>query len=147
VKFVVVIRFSVFHDKIRDGMKTQTIRPIDTYRHIRLGDLIHCYSTKKVEGVRRPVLHELLRKGFCEEIIIARFGDFKDNEDIAVRDGFVNAESMEFWFNAKYPDITDDMLFRIIRWKANIVTSRDWSKKMFPYSLTEDRNRVGKRMM
>lgn len=62
---MVVVRFSVFVDKVRNGVKKQTIRLADAYSNLKVGMKVHCYSTKKVPRLRRPVLDKLLCVGEC----------------------------------------------------------------------------------
>ena len=113
---MVVIRFSVLFDEIRWGKKRQTIRPAHMYKHLKPGDKVHCYSTKKVEGVRRPITDKLLFEGICAEVQIKKWGTIKRNEKIAQADGFFTAAEMEEWFNYKYPNLKDSAKFRIIKW-------------------------------
>jgi len=115
---VVVIRFSVFEDKVRSGEKKQTIRPFEDYRHLKVGNKVHCYSTEKREGVKRPVLKELLYVGVCTEIIAPiLYKDFMLDDQIAKLDGFKDAEDMRQWFLKQYPDLNLYKIFRIIRWR------------------------------
>lgn len=113
---MVVVRFSVLFDKIRNGLKKQTIRPAWTYEHLKVSDWVHCYSTKKVEGVHRPVVDELLYKGVCVEILRKRWEEIKEDERVAELDGFKDAKEMREWFQTKYPKLSDLMVFKIIRW-------------------------------
>ena len=94
---MVVVRFSVFTEKVRNGTKRQTIRPANTYPKLRVGGKIHCYSIKKVVGARRPVLDELLYVGEVIEIKPVTWQEIKDDEDVAQRDGFTNAQAMRTW--------------------------------------------------
>jgi hypothetical protein len=112
-----VIRFSDFFDKVRSGEKRQTIRPASSYKHLRVGGRIHAYSTKRVEGVRRPVLDELLYEGVCKEILVRPWKEIKNDELLAVRDGFDSARAMRIWFIERYGgEPSDDSMWRIIRW-------------------------------
>jgi len=113
---MVTVRFSEFVDKVGSGEKRQTIRPFENYRHLKVGNFVDCYSTKKVSGVRRPVLDKLLYVGVCTEILIRPWGEIKGDEEIAKLDGFDSAEDMETWFTRRYGKIKDERLFRIIRW-------------------------------
>lgn len=116
---MVVVRFSVFFDKIRSGEKKQTIRPYEYYIHLKKGDKIHCYATKAVRfgRSRRPVLGELLYEGVVTKIRVCRWSSIKYDDHIARLDGFKDAKEMRKWFKAKYPDISPDKRFRIIRWE------------------------------
>ena len=115
---MVVIRFSVMFDKVRKGKKKQTIRPFERYKRLKIGDRVHCYSTEKREGVRRPVLKELLYVGTCTEIIAPiMYDDFKWNDRVAKLDSFKDAKDMRRWFETRYPDIYAGKSFRIIRWE------------------------------
>ena len=114
---MVVVRFSVFEDKIRSGEKKQTIRPFENYRHLKIGNKVHCYSTERREGIRRPVLKELLHVGRCTEVLFqVPWRLIRDNEYLARLDGFKDAREMRAWFEARYPDLHDAKRFRIIRW-------------------------------
>jgi hypothetical protein len=104
------------YDKIRSGEKRQTIRPAEQYRHLHIGDKVHCYSTKRKKGVRRPVTNELLCRGFCVEIIVKTWKRIKNDEKTAKLDGFANAEEMREWFQKKYQRLPDHKLLRIIKW-------------------------------
>lgn len=113
---MVVIRFSTMFNKIRRGEKKQTIRPIGSYTHLKKGDKIHCYSTRKRPEIRRPITDELLYTGICSHIGIFRWGTIKNIEKVAKSDGFKNSEEMRSWFKKTYGKIPDDRLFRIIQW-------------------------------
>lgn len=114
---MVVVRFSVFEEKVRSGKKKQTIRPAETYRHLKVGDKIQCYSTKKVPGSWRPIVDELLYEGVVTEIQVDTWGEIRDKFDVAWLDGFDDEEEMKQWFEKKYGKIPEDRNFRIIRWK------------------------------
>lgn len=116
MKSVVVVRFSVFVDKVRNGVKKQTIRLADAYSNLKVGMKVHCYSTKKVPGLMRPVLDKLLCVGECTEIILTKWGSIKDNDEIAMLDGFSSAREIQEWFEKHY-DIEDETALKIIRWK------------------------------
>ena len=103
-------------DRVRKGRKKQTIRPVDAYKQLKVGDKVHCYSTKKVKGVRRPVLDELLYVGVCSEILKVAWKTIKDDKAVARMDGFKDSDEMKRWFAKKYRDLTDDKLFKVIRW-------------------------------
>ena len=113
---MVVIRFSVLFDKVRRREKRQTIRPFENYRRLKVGDKVHCYSTKKVSYSKRPILDELLHVGICTEILVKPWGEIKNDDEVARLDGFRDAEDMKKWFKGRYGDVPDDRLFRIIRW-------------------------------
>lgn len=105
------------YDKIKNGTKKQTIRPYETYVYSAIGDRIHCYSTKKVEGIRRRILDELLYLGTVTSVKLTFWYGIKFNEAIAQLDGFESCDEMIRWFTNRYgPDI-DDKKFRIIQWK------------------------------
>lgn len=113
---MVLVRFSKFIEKVRSGEKKQTIRPAEFYKHLEEGDKIHCYSTKKVQGVSRPVTDELLYEGRIISIEIRSWADIA-TDTIAIMDGFENLEKMQGWFRRKYLDLAPDKKFRIIHWK------------------------------
>lgn len=106
----------MFLDKVREGSKKQTIRLAGAYRNLKVGMKVHCYSTKKVPSVRRPVVDELLHVGTCTKIIPTIWGFIKNNDKIARLDGFAAAEKMREWFEQHY-DIQDETALKIIRWK------------------------------
>jgi len=103
-------------DKVRNGEKKQTIRPYENYVHLKRGDKIHCYSTRKVEGVRRRITDELLYVGKVTVVVVALWKDIRGNYVIARRDGFKDSSEMQSWFTSKYGDIPSDRRFRLIRW-------------------------------
>jgi len=111
---MVVVRFSVFEDKVRAGTKKQTIRPWAYYKHLKVGNAIHCYSTKKVPGVRRKMLDELLYTGTVTEIVRALWDELQTHE-IAIRDGFDSLGHMCLWFDEHY-SLSPQTVFRRIRW-------------------------------
>jgi len=119
---MVVVRFTYGTQLIREGIKRQTIRPKlggkEPYPNIRAGGKIHCYSVKKIKGVRRPILNELLYKGKVTQIIYIYWENIKDDDDIAIMDGFPNAEEMRRWFRERYGNkLKDDTIMKIIRWE------------------------------
>jgi len=119
---VVTVRFSYGLDLIRNGTKRQTLRPFmggrEPYPNVRVGGRIHCYSVKKVPGVRRPVTGELLYVGKVTQIFYAYWGDVKYDDDIAIADGFPNAEEMRRWFEERYGDrLRDHTEMKVIRWE------------------------------
>jgi hypothetical protein len=77
---------------------------------------VHCYSTKKVPELMRPVLDKLLCVGECTEIILTNWASIKDNDETARLDGFSSAREMKEWFEKHY-DIEDETALKIIRWK------------------------------
>lgn len=113
---MVTIRFSVMFNEIRNGHKKQTIRLARQYKHLKEGAYVHCYSTKKREGIRRPVTDVLLYRGYCISNHVASWGRIKNRIDIAKRDGFFTVDEMREWFETKYPYLTDNTNMRIIRW-------------------------------
>jgi len=114
---MVTVRFSVFPDKVRNGTKKQTIRPINKYRNLSEGKKVHCYSTKKVSYSNRPILDQLLYVGICTKITETTWEKIKSNNEIAKLDGFEDAKDMQQWFTLKYPSLTDDTMLKIIQWK------------------------------
>lgn len=113
---MVVVRFLIMFDKIRDGSKKQTIRPFHNYQRLEIGNAIHCYSTKKVSYSKRPILDELLYKGKVTEIFVVIWDEIQDNDEIAKLDGFRDSQEMRMWFEQKYGVVPEDKNFRIIRW-------------------------------
>ena len=112
---MVIIRFSVFEEKVKNGEKKQTIRPCQNYRRLKVADAVHCYSTERRAGTR-PVTKELLYRGICIQNKETTWGAIKNNEDIAWLDGFLSAKEMRQWFEKQYPRLHDTSCFRIIQW-------------------------------
>lgn len=113
---MVVVRFSVFQEKVKKGTKKQTIREENAYRNLEIGKNIQCYSTKKKEGVRRPVLDKLLYESVITDIRIISWRVLRNSPVIAALDGFEGLEKFRKFFRDNY-DPSDDTLFKIIRWK------------------------------
>lgn len=113
---MVVLRFSAFVDKVREGSKKQTIRLAGTYSNLKVGMKVHCYSTKKVPGMRRPVLDKLLHVGTCTEITLTSWASIKNNDETARLDGFSSSVEMREWFEQHY-NIEDETSLKVIRWK------------------------------
>lgn len=113
---MVVVRFSMFLDKVEKGTKKQTIRLENAYLTLKVRSKIHCYSTKRKEGVRRPILDKLLYKGVVTEIILVPWRILKDSPTIAILDGFGSLEEFRTFFERKYKP-SDDTIFKIIRWE------------------------------
>ena len=121
---MVVVRFSEdihrwipdYFEKIRQGIKKQTIRRANAYQNLRVEDKVHCYSTKKVPH-RRPALDEKLYEGICAEIDLVTWGEIKNDDNVAELDGFNNSEEMRKCFAEMYPNIKDSTPLKIIKWK------------------------------
>ena len=114
---MVVVRFSVMFDKVRKGLKKQTIRPAEMYHHLKVGDKVHCYSTKKVKGVSRPVTDELLYEGVCTDVSVFFWWQIKNDSGLAKLDGFTGSKEMREWFTKKYGEIPNSKQFRVIGWR------------------------------
>lgn len=103
------IGFTVFKEKVLDGTKAQTIRE-PRKRPIRVGELLYLYWR-----LRRPDC-ELLKVARCIEVFTLKWGQMKDDLDLAQRDGFDDLDSSRRWFERYNPD--DETEFLVIRWEA-----------------------------
>jgi len=120
---MVVIRFSEdihkwipnYFQKIKQGIKKQTIRQPNAYRNLRAGSKVHCYSTKKVlHG--RPALDKKLYEGRCIGIDFVTWGQIKNDDNVAKLDGFISSEEMRKCFAEMYPNIKDSTPLKMIKW-------------------------------
>jgi hypothetical protein len=121
---MVVVRFSEdiqrwipdYFQKIQQGIKKQTIRQVNAYANLRVGNKVHCYSTKKVPH-RRPALDKKLYEGTCTEIDLVTWGKIENDDKIARLDGFNNSREMRKCFTEMYPNIKNSTPLKIIKWK------------------------------
>jgi len=130
-----VIGFSVFKDKILNGSKRQTIRPLRKHPikvgeklylfwHLRRKDCVKlmeatCRETFFVEMFYSKVFNAVSVLSFPDHVTgqpVRRMG-LDEIEDLARKDGFENAREMMDWFNEKY--CMDEMIFQVIRWNED----------------------------
>lgn len=145
---MVAISFSVFLDKIKNGEKTQTIRPYSDHRYEQLkkvlnkkGHLQLYWKQRDKDGflISYATLKELYRFYFRKDYIpqtddyeyftIVGLGadgrPFIDSdEELARRDGFNSFEEMVKWFRSRYGEL-DGREFIIIRWELDDTTRLD----------------------
>lgn len=116
---MVMVRFSKeWEEKLGSGQKTQTIRPMQSYRHLAVGDRIDCWITERRVGVNRPIPSRKAAIGIVTEIIeeVPFFTLFQDT--IAKADGFHDWKEMYDWFMAHYnKNALYNQKFKIIRWE------------------------------
>jgi len=103
-----LIGFTVFKDKILTGRKTQTIR-LKRKRLPRKGETLHLYWKLRTKQCQR------LMSVPCQEILIKRWKEMKNDLDLALRDGFSGLREFRDFFEKRYhPE--DDTEFMIVRW-------------------------------
>jgi len=102
-----LIGFAVFKEKILDGTKLQTIR-VPRKRLIKVGEILYLYW-----HLRRPDC-EKLKVALCSEVLIKKWGEMKDNFELARLDGFDTLDDFRRWFERYEP--TDETEFMIVRW-------------------------------
>ena len=121
---MVSISFTVFKDKILDGSKRQTIRPLRK-RPFKVGDKLQLYWHQRQKDC------ELLREETCKETFLIAFKGnvvirikepqlntvlgFLEWVDLAKRDGFQGISELMMWFQFQYPRL-DSMTFQVVRW-------------------------------
>lgn len=129
------LSFSVFKEKLVSDMKRQTIRPLRK-RPIKVGDKLYLYwhqRRKDCEKLNEAVCSEtfFINIQFKEDFLdrgkpiwrvdrrldrsVLTMMDFRV-EELAKRDGFVDALDMMRWFNKKYRDLSGGIPFQVIRW-------------------------------
>ena len=116
---MVMIRFSPeWEEKLRSGEKTQTIRRMPSYQHLRVGDRIDCWITERREDMRWSIPVRRVATGIVVEIIEdVPFSELLCDE-IAQQDGFQDPAEMCNWFYEQYgKQAVSSQKFRIIRWK------------------------------
>lgn len=104
-----LIGFTVFKEKVLDGTKAQTIRA-PRKRPIRVGEPLHLYWHLRCSDC------ELLKVARCTEVFTLKWGQMKDDLDLARRDGFDDLDSFRRWF-ARWYDPDDETEFLVIRWE------------------------------
>lgn len=113
------ISFSTMKDKILNGEKQQTVRPLKTdyWLRWREGDRLVGYWKQRTEECEK-----LFEGEFDEDPFVISSGDF--TQELAKRDGFTDDENfravdyMENWFVNKYTDdFINGMELVVIRWR------------------------------
>src|SRR5690606_13468207 len=78
---------------------------------LKVGDRLHCYWN---------LVSKERKKLFEAEIMDVDVVDFKyiiNNDDLAQEEGYVNASELEKEFRRLYPDVKEDTLFQVIRFR------------------------------
>ena len=116
---MVMIRFSPeWEEKLRSGEKTQTIRRMPSYQHLRVGDRIDCCITERreVRRVATGIVVEIIEDVPFSELLC---------DEIAQQDGFQDPAEMCNWFYEHYgKQAVSNQKFRIIRWEP-VETKRE----------------------
>jgi len=116
---MVMVKFSPeWEEKLRSGEKTQTIRRMSSYRHLKIGDRIDCWITERREDMRWSIPVRKVAAGIVVEILKeVPFCELLCDE-IAQRDGFQDQHEMYSWFCEHYgKQAVTNQKFRIIRWE------------------------------
>lgn len=120
-----LLGFNVFYQKILNGSKRQTIRPLRK-KPIEVGDKLYLYW-----HLRRKDC-EKLKEVYCNEEFLLQFDDGfmiigtdtskinialtnRQKNNLARKDGFKNMDEMLDWFYGKYDDV-EERIFQVIRW-------------------------------
>jgi len=123
---MVAISFSVFKDKILDGTKRQTIRPLRK-RSFNVGDNLQLYwhmRQKDCEKLQDETCVEVFSIHLVHRVVI-RIREFEplnqilnyaETTDLARRDGFSSVAEMFDWFEKQYGQRLKSLTFQIIRW-------------------------------
>lgn len=125
---MVAISFTVFKDKIKAGIKQQTIRPYTTKRfHAILRkkqlQLYWKQRTPECEKLAEAQLKEIYRIYFHPKKRIIKYSfpnqrllSLEEMDQLAIRDGFVDFEHMWAWFERKYKAKMFSQSFMVICW-------------------------------
>jgi len=89
---VYVIGFTVLKDKILSGKKRQTIRLVRKRRPPRVGETLRLYWRLRTKEC------ELLKETVCSESFVKRWGDTRDDLELARLDGFNGLDDFREWF-------------------------------------------------
>ena len=106
------ISFSTMKDKILNGEKKQTIRPLRTnyWLKFKKGDSLVGYWK-----MRTSECEKLFESMLSEDPFIIDLSDFSD--ELMIRDGFSSLkEALQKWFSVKYLNLVY-MDFVVLRWK------------------------------
>ena len=117
-----LIGFTVFREKILDGTKTQTIRK-PRKRPIKAGETLYLYWHA------RRLDCELLKVVQCSEVLVKKWGEMKNDLELAKRDGFSGLEDFRNWFVMHY-NPTDETEFIVIRWGDKDVENEAQKKSL-----------------
>jgi tetratricopeptide (TPR) repeat protein len=107
---IAILLFGSNHIDLITGKKTTTIRQL-WKKPLSTGDRLHCYWN---------LISKEREKLFEAEVIdvdVLKFRNLKENDDLAHEEGFCNAQELESEFHKLYPDIKDDSLFQVIRFR------------------------------
>jgi len=158
------IGFTVFKEKILNGSKRQTIRPLRK-NPIKVGDRLYLFwhlRRKDCEKLREATCIEKFYIKICtfvyerdiEDVRILRWNgkgvvyamSREQGEDLGKRDGFENLEEMIDWLSSKYGDLSK-IVFQVIRWD---LVKCHWCKKPIrkkPYWKTDIWNPDSQKVM
>jgi len=99
--------FTVFTEKVRSGEKRQTIRK-PRKRTPRVGQTAYLYRGMRTKDC------EKLGEAKITDVEFRKWGDMKNDRELAIRDGFDGLSAFREWFQRYDPD--DDTEFMIVRW-------------------------------
>jgi len=100
-----------FWRQIEEGRKTQTCR-LPRKNPIKEGDLLRLYWRVRVPIALKPV--HFIGVAECLKVERKRFGEFKDDDEFAMRDGFEDSAELRVWFGA----VEDDEEYDVIHFKV-----------------------------
>lgn len=107
------ISFSTMKDKLKNGEKTQTIRPkrSDYWLQYNEGDQLIGYWKQRSKGESK----QLFKGVMSEDPFVISSKDF--TQRLAIKDGFEDLRKMHKWFKDRYGWDYMDMKFIVIRWQ------------------------------
>ncbi len=117
---IAILLFGSNHIDLITGKKTITIRQL-WKKPLSTGDRLHCYWN---------LISKEREKLFEAEVIdvdVLKFKNLKENDDLIHEEGFNNVQELESEFKKLYPDINDDSLFQVIRFRK--LPINEWEGK------------------
>jgi hypothetical protein len=130
-----LLSFSVKYAELNDGSKTQTIRFPRKKRDIKVGDKLYIWWKSRTKE------REKLGEGICTKAVFKKAGELT-NED-AIKDGFLDLQSMRWTLSELHPDITEYTLVNVITWDWTYKENHDWRKGQVPKALSLVNKDVG----
>jgi len=112
---MVVLRFTrEWYDKLLSGEKKQTTIPNNFM--IKRGTILDLWVTKRVQELRFSVLDKKVKRVRCSEVQEKTWGELKNDEEWAKKDGFQSLEEARKWFLRHYGELADSTKFVVIKW-------------------------------
>ena len=115
-------------EKVLDGSKRQTIRPLRK-RPIKVGDILFLFYKQRTEECKSlglAVCTEVFKVKFSGDRYITNVrkvhsrgatGGLRFERELARRDGFSNTAWMFEWFHERYGKKLFKLTFQVIRWE------------------------------